>query len=256
MAFLSAIHVFPIKSLDATSLDKTRVLPGGGLADDRRFCLVDDEGNWINGKRAPAILQLRSSFDLANQSVRFTSETSAAQFHLVREQIEMTQWLSEYLGRKVQIQENTEQGFPDDPDSPGPTILSDATLAEVAAWFPSFTLIETRRRFRANLEIGAVPPFWEDRLFGEHGGTVRFRIGDVEFLGTNPCQRCPVPSRSPDTAEVTPDFKRIFSEQRKKKLPPWAAVSRFDHFYRLAVNTRLASQGGGWIRVGDEVAIV
>ena len=252
MAFLSAIRIFPIKSLDALSLDATRILPSGALEYDRRFCLVDSEGNWMNGKREPAILQLRSSFDVTNQLARFTSTTSSAEFHMERERKEMLQWLSEYFGRPVQMRENTEQGFPDDLDSPGPTILSTATLAEVASWFPGFTLIDTQRRFRANLEVADVQSFWEDRLFSEHGG-IRFRIGDVEFLGTNPCQRCTVPSRSPDTAEVHPNFTKTFTDRRMKSLPHWSAASRFDHFYRLAVNTRLSNHGRGWIRVGDEV---
>lgn len=254
MAFLSAIHIFPIKSFDGVSLDAARVLPGGALENDRRFCLVDAAGNWINGKRVPAVLQLRTSFDLANQRARFTSATSSAEFHWEQERTEMMHWLSEYFEYPVQLRENREQGFPDDLESPGPTILSTATLAAVASWFPGFTVVDTQRRFRANLEISDVPSFWEDRLFSEHGG-VRFRIGDVEFLGTNPCQRCTVPSRSPDTAEVTPHFTKTFSELRRQTLPHWAAASRFDHFYRLAVNTRPVG-GGGWIRVGDTVATV
>ena len=52
-----------------------------------------------------------------------------------------------------------------------------------------------------------------------------------------------------------PDFGRIFEERRYETLPYWATRSRFDHFYRLAVNTRLPAPVDGVIRVGDEVVV-
>jgi len=39
-------------------------------------------------------------------------------------------------------------------------------------------------------------------------------------------------------------------------LPPWADRSRFNHFYRLVMNTRISSaQAGKLLRVGDEVEV-
>jgi len=79
-------------------------------------------------------------------------------------------------------------------------------------------------------------------------------MGDVTILGVNPCQRCAVPSRDPSSGSVTPEFQRVFSEKRAAKLPPWATQSRFNHYYRLAVNTRIpVSQAGKLLRVGDAV---
>jgi uncharacterized protein YcbX len=130
----------------------------------------------------------------------------------------------------------------------------------VAAWFPGLDASEVRRRFRANLEIEgteglATPPFWEDRLCGPAGQPIRFRIGDVVLEGTNPCPRCIVPTRDSTTGDAWPRFAKAFAEQREAALPPWAERSRFDHFYRLAVNTRLAG-AGGTIRVGDAVEVL
>jgi hypothetical protein len=37
-------------------------------------------------------------------------------------------------------------------------------------------------------------------------------------------------------------------------LPQWAERSRFNHFYRLAINTRLSvTEAGKTIRIGDEL---
>jgi uncharacterized protein YcbX len=152
-------------------------------------------------------------------------------------------WLTRWFGQPVFFRRNPQGGFPDDKDAPGPTIISTATLEEVASWFPGLSVESARIRFRANLEIGGVPPFWEDRLFGEPDTVVPFRVGNVTFHGINPCQRCVVPPRDPETGEAIPDFSPIFR-----------ARARFNHFYRLAVNTRVpASEAGKALRVGDEV---
>jgi uncharacterized protein YcbX len=81
---------------------------------------------------------------------------------------------------------------------------------------------------------------------------VRFRIGEVAFEGSNHCARCPVPSRDPRTGEIILDFARRFSEKRRATFPPWSAEVRFDHYYRLAINTRVpSSELGKLLRLGD-----
>ncbi|MGL6339363.1 MAG: MOSC domain-containing protein, partial [Waterburya sp.] len=86
--------------------------------------------------------------------------------------------------------------------------------------------------------------------------TVKFSIGEVEFMGVNPCQRCVVITRDPQTGEPYPQFQKIFITQRKQNLPEWTERSRFNHFYRLAVNTRLApTEAGKVIKIGDLVKI-
>jgi hypothetical protein len=86
---------------------------------------------------------------------------------------------------------------------------------------------------------------------------VRFRIGDVVFDGINPCQRCAVPPRDAETGINDDTFVRRFSDLRKRALPDWSARDRFNHFYRVAINTRLVStERGDVIRVDDEVEIL
>ena len=80
--------------------------------------------------------------------------------------------------------------------------------------------------------------------------------GGVLLEGVYPCQRCAVPGRSPTTGEAIPGFAKTFAERRREGFPAWVTASRFDHFYRLAVNTRPAQREPGSIRVGDEVAIL
>jgi uncharacterized protein YcbX len=102
-----------------------------------------------------------------------------------------------------------------------------------------------------------LPPFWEDQLFAENEASiVRFKIGEVAFEGSNPCARCPVPPRDSFTGAADLGFQKRFSEQRRANLPPWSPVERFDHFYRLATNTRVPStEQGKLLRVGDELSV-
>jgi uncharacterized protein YcbX len=150
------------------------------------------------------------------------------------------------------------RGFPDDTDASGPTLISTATIREVASWFDGIDEEGMRRRLRANLEVGRVPPFWEDHLFADRDHVVPFTVGDVTLEGVNPCQRCVVPSRDPDTGAETEGFRRRFVRRREETLPAWSGGDWFDHSFRLMVNTRPPADSavaGREIRVGDRITV-
>ncbi len=254
MAFLARITLFPFKALDGQAVDSAAILPSGALQHDRRFALVDVAGRYINGKRTDKLHPIRSSFDPQHQRLELVNHGELATFHVAEDREEIEQYFSLLLNERVRLLENRTHGFPDDTDAPGPTVISTATLEAVASWFPGLTHDEVRRRFRANLEIGGVEPFWEDRLAGPAGEGVPLRIGKIMFEGMNPCQRCVVPTRAAHTGEPWPGFQKTFAQQREKLLPIWANRSRFNHFYRLAINTRLAPNSlGGEIRCSEPV---
>jgi uncharacterized protein YcbX len=249
---LARIAIYPIKSLDPVFVDAARVLPSGALEFDRQWALVDASGKFINGKRTPLVHRLRAGFDGHFEQVTFDFDGRSSSFSISNDREAMEGWLSGIFSQPVRVLENAFGGFPDDTESPGPTVISTATLEAVAEWFSPMSVDETRRRFRANLEFGDVPAFWEDRLFGPAGSEVTFCVGGVSFAGTNPCQRCVVPTRHWQSGEVWPHFTPTFTRQRAANLPPWANRSRFNHFYRLAINTHLVGQGG-IVQVGDAV---
>jgi uncharacterized protein YcbX len=258
VAHLARILIYPVKSLDGLSLPSVRVLKSGALEGDRRFALLDANSKYVNGKRHARIHHLRSSFDAMTRTLHLRNGDGrrTGSFDIDHDRPRLKEWLAEFFGFAIRFDENPAAGFPDDTDSPGPTVISTATLQEVASWFPGITADQMRARIRANLEIGGVPAFWEDRLYGAAGATLKFRIGDVWFDGINPCQRCAVPPRDPVTGDTYPEFARIFAQKREQTLPQWAERSRFNHFYRLAVNTRVpVDEGGKTVRVGDEITI-
>lgn len=257
MITLARIAVYPFKSLDPVAVDEATVLASGALENDRRFALCDETGALINGKRDAGVHGIRSTFELDVLHVKTGDAALGRSFHVSQDRTGLEDWFSHYFGRRVRIAENRVTGLPDDSEYPGPTVIGTATLETVASWFEGMTVDEARLRFRANLEICGVEPFWEDRLVARVGDVVRFSIGAVEFEGMNPCARCVVPSRAATTGEANATFQKSFVERRRASLPSWAEPERFDHFYRLAVNTRpVNATVPGRIRVGDEVRIL
>ncbi|MGQ0572556.1 MAG: MOSC domain-containing protein [Armatimonadota bacterium] len=255
---MSRIAIFPIKALDGLLVGEAPIRAGGGLAGDREFAIFDESGRAVNGKRNARVHALRASYDLGARVVSLATEgTTSSPFHLDDDRARLEAWLADYFGFAVHLRHDTHHGFPDDSMYFGPTIVCTETLLEVTSWFPGFELDAVRQRFRANLELGGGGRFWEDRLVARDDATVAFRVGDVQLEGTVPWPRCAVPTRDPRTGATDPTFQKTFSDHRRATLPPWAPRSRFDHFYRLCVGTRVpASEAGKVLRVGDSVTIL
>ena len=317
MPTLDRITIYPVKSLDGVDLAEARVLPSGGLAHDRRWQLVDMEGRVVNAKRSPLFHAIRAEFDLANAPDSLTGSAAgvdsaaprlganivtlsidpaaiaaraipgvdrlasfaAESFPLVPGPDGPCGWLSEAFGMGVLLLERADGGFPDDREASGPTVISTASLVEVARWF-GFGVDECRRRFRANLEIGGCDAFWEDALASPARPELQpaltelspdvladpyadlpppeprsFTIGDVGFQATNVCRRCVVPSRDSRTGVVTEQFRDVFEARRGRSLPADVDATGWSHAYRLAVNTRLGSLGGSRMLAASRVIV-
>ena len=268
------LSVFPIKSLDASHPDTVEITSGGALSLDRTYAIVTrpssepydpDEasphGDYINGKRTAAVHRLRSTFDPEAETVtlRVAGSTNAETFNIPSPTLDA--WLSEYFREPVSVRAEPVGGHPDHRHLglTGPSVVSTATLREVASWFET-DQIDTdsiRRRFRANIEVDGVPPFWEDRLYADHGEAVAFRIGDVRLNGVEPCERCVVPTRNPDTGRENDGFRERFIRKRRATRPDWLESDRFDHDFRLMVITDVPeSERGRQIEVGDSAEVL
>jgi len=254
---VSQILIYPVKSLDGVSVREAAITSGGILAGDRTYALFDADGKYVNAKRTPIIQLLRAEFDSTCETITLSApgDGQPRRFSLI-ERDDLNDWLSSYFGFSVHVEREDASGFPDDRAAPGPTIVSEASLAEVTTWYPGLAVESARRRFRTNIELGGTEPFGEDCLFGMPDEKRPFRIGDVRFFGHNPCQRCVVPTRDPDSSDPIPNFQKTFMEMRKKTLPPWSQPLRFNHYYRFAINTSIPeSETGRILRVGDEVRL-
>ncbi|MCA9038987.1 MAG: MOSC N-terminal beta barrel domain-containing protein [Planctomycetaceae bacterium] len=274
MPYLSRIAIYPVKSLNPVYVDEVNVLPSGALENDRRWALVDEEGKFVNGKREPKIHQLHMEY---RDSDSFIFHSPIGEYHFDLDEIyedpefsdhywqEVKSYLAKFFGYPVTLRSYPAKGLPDDPELGGPTLVSKASLETVSEWFGGLPYEETWLRFRANLEIEDAPPFWEDQLFtADPQQGVLFQIGRVPFLGMNPCARCVVPTRDPHTGETIEGFAKTFRTQREQSRPEWAEERRFDHYFRLALNTILNTEylmapttiyPRLILKVGDEITI-
>jgi uncharacterized protein YcbX len=259
---VAGIRLHPIKALDPVCVKAAKIGPAGGLEHDRAWALYTLDNRWVNGKRTPAIFLIRADFTPDLACVRLSAPADsrnipAREFAFPHDTEAAAEWFSVYFEQHIQVR-HSRNGFPDDPDANGPTIVSTSSLRTVCDWFPDITVDQARRRFRTTVEIDGVPAFWEDRLFGpKNTYAVRFRVGEVDFEGSNPCARCAVPPRDSFTGDNMVGFQKRFSELRAEHLPSWATPEHFDHFYRFATNTRVAlTQTGKTLRVGDQLQVL
>lgn len=249
MTRLTQITVYPIKSLGGVGVPQARVLESGALENDRRLAIVDQQGRYLNGKRTAAVHAIHAEYQWDPLTAWLGEHRE--RLHVLRPgplPDATTAWLKGVLGAECSLVEDTRGGHPDDTDAPGPTLISRQTLEAIAAWF-GLPVEECRRRFRANLEIDAPHAFWEDQLVGRD-----FTIGAVRWRATGICQRCVVPTRDSLTGQPTPGFAKQFARLREEHLPASSPRAAFDHYFRVALNTRLAG-AGGVVHLGDDAAV-
>ena len=256
---LSRITIYPVKSLDGIALQKAVVTKGGCLLHDREYAITDTDGNPIIGKTNPLVHSLRSSIDFEKDEISFRrrEETTWRRFHLQKERPKIESYLTEFFGTPSVLHQDTQGRFMDIPDIAGVTVLSTGSLKTVSGWFNNLDLEETRKRFRATIEIDGVPPFWEDRLFSKDGTTIEFKIGEVILFGMSPRERCVVPTRHPESGEILHAFPKTFARHRAASLPEWSLLTEYRNHYYLSVNCYIPeTEIGKWIHLGDEIKII
>lgn len=275
-ATLSHIAVHPVKALDAVERDRVDVTPGGGLADDRVYAMYDEEG-YVNGRRTAAVHSLAASFDRDVETVRLTAPDRPTEtFHLENDRTALDAWLGESLGMDVTLRggpsgEQTDRAIYGDGSQTGPTLVSAATLRELASWYDGIDPAGMRRRLRPNLVVAGVEPFWEEQLLGslaaavyadggpdsDGGDLPTVRIGDVVLEGVEPIPRCVVPTRDPDTGEEYDGFRETFIERRAETMPPWSDEATLaGNLYSATVGTHIpVDERDGTLVVGDPVEL-
>lgn len=252
MAHIERLRIYPVKSLDGIDLDAAQVTPRGTLDGDREYALFDESDDPVNGVRTTKVHEVATAFDPGTHelTIRVKATGEERRFDLARGRTAAEEWFGEFFGIPISIERRAD-GFPDRPGA-GPSVISTATLEEIASWFPDATVDGVRRRLRANVEVGGVPAFWEDRFVDGSG----FTAGEVRIDGVEPCGRCAVPMRDPDTGERDPDFRRRFIEKRRETFPGWADESAFDHYYQVMLIAQVPeADRGKTLRVRDPVSV-
>ncbi len=260
---LSALQVFPLKSGAAFVLDEARVEPRG-LAQDRRWMVVDDQARFITGREAPRMVLLRaapvpgglrlSAPGMADLQVAQPVD-SRSRVTVWRDQVDALEasaqahdWLSRFLRRDCRLVfMDALAQRPLDPayaaagdevsfaDAFPLLLISQASLdglnARLAAPVPML-------RFRPNLVVSGADPHAED-------GWTRIRIADIEFEVAKPCVRCGFTTVDPETGTLDP---------RGEPLRTLATYRRAAKGVTFGQN--LIARSTGVLRVGDPVSVL
>lgn len=232
---VSQLWQYPLKSAQGIALP-SGTLYAHGLAQDRRWLLVDAQGQMLTQRQQPNLGQLNVQASVNGRlTLTWSGQTITAQ--ALCEQLETVQiWgdrmpahpvaasvnqrLSTWLGLAVRLVYSPDQatrsvdaayagvgqhtafsdGFP-------LLILTQSSLDALStAWGQ---LIDVRR-FRPNLVIaGDCAAFAEDAWSS-------LQIGEVTFDLVKPCSRCVIPSLDPDTQQPTQGFARFLAGQRRQ----------------------------------------
>jgi hypothetical protein len=124
--------------------------------------------------------------------------------------------LSADLGRPVRLHRDI-AGQQDRPQTL--LLTTEATRADVEATLGRSLDV---RRFRPNLHVEVDAP-----AFAEHAWEGRrLRVGDVELELLDPCVRCVIPTRDPDTQERWPELLRWLAREREMAFGVNARVVR------------------------------
>jgi uncharacterized protein len=210
---VSGIWIYPIKSLGGIQLTSSRVF-SKGLEFDRRYMLVDAEGNAMTQRQFPQMALFRTSLSgdivvtLENDSLHipvsplsFSSYVDANIWDDVVHAAEPDATYSEWFSRRLDV-ECKLLYFPE--TNPRPVdahyrikdehvsladaypvlIIGDQSLTELNS---RLTTPVPMNRFRPNITFSGGTPFMEDKW--NH-----FRIGDNEFAAVKPCARCMIPT--------------------------------------------------------------
>jgi hypothetical protein len=263
---IAALYTHPVKGAHRLEHESAVVEPWG-LAGDRRWMLVDDDGVGITQRDEPRLTQLRvrpkaggltlSAPHLPDLEVSEPIGEPEEFVRVFRSQdkapacIAESGWVSKFLGRSARLawqadptaREVQGPSRPDDVVSLAdgyPVLLANtASLDAVNDWLAEAGAEPVpMTRFRPNLVVDGAAAWAEDDWLGH-----RVRVGEVTFRAATACARCVVTTIDQETSRRTGQPLKVLGRHR-----------RYDEGLLFAVNL-IPDRPLGVVRVGDPVVL-
>jgi uncharacterized protein len=266
---VASIHTYPVKGCHRID-QETAVVQPWGLAGDRRWMPVDEDGKVVSQREYPRMTQVRPSIvdggivlsapGVADLTVREPAgdpvEVDIWRYRLTANLAgsEADAWLSRVLECKVRLvylADPTNRAVDPGYGRPGdrvsfadgyPLLVTNgASLDELNGWIAESGSVEgplPMTRFRPNVVVSGAPAWAEDSWLGG-----RLRIGEVVFRAPKPSDRCVMTTNDQETGERGKEPLRTLARYRK--------INQL-----LLFGLNLIPDGPGRIRVGDEVEVV
>lgn len=237
MIKLSDLYIYPIKSLGGIRVDQSMVLKPG-LEHDRRWMLVDSEGNFLSQRTIPKMALLSVEWNMGEFLIKdklnpkdcipLPLNPQTADIKKVRiwddvvEAISVDPFISDWVAKKLQVScelvympptstrlIDEKYTFADESvsfaDAMPYLLISQASLDDLNSRL-AFPI--PMDRFRPNLVITETEPFEEDSWD-------IIKIGSVRFKLTKPCARCIMVTIEQDSAKTGKEPLATLSTFRK-----------------------------------------
>lgn len=271
MVRLAALRTYPVKSMRGYDVESAVVLPWG-LADDRRWAVLEPDGTELTAREHPPLLLVRPT---PTPNGLLLQAAGRPDLHVPRPEAGSTyqsdwigptvdagptanEWLSQTLRRPVvlvhQRDARTDRTVTAKHGGDGtePVNLADTAplLLTTEASLHRLDQLVARTaaergepepeplsmvRFRPNLVIDG------ERAFAEHDW-LRVRIGEVELRFAESCDRCVMPTYDPDTLAHGHEPTRTLARYRRWGGKVWFGI-------------RLVPLSTGELHVGDPVEV-
>lgn len=271
---LSALHLYPVKSLRGISVASAEV-DAQGLVGDRRFLVIDATGKFLTQRTLPRMALIDTALSPATLTLSTSSRAPisvprasdpAAPLRTVSVwkaeglQAEdcgdaVAAWLSDFLATPVRLV-RAGAAFHRPVNKPGKSLPDDVTTFADAQPFMAISeaslhdlndRIVTRdedpvpmNRFRPNLVFSGTAPFAEDTWS-------RFRIGSIVFRAGGPCIRCILPTTDQLTAQRGKEPLRTLATYRRVPGSPSDVIFGQNLYHEVKHGT---------LRVGDPIELL
>lgn len=262
---ISELNIYPLKSargLSLSSLELAEMGPEG----DRRWMLVDANGQYLSQRQLPKMCLIRTGWDGRELELCVPGSASLRLCALQAEQgarLEVQIWedrleardcgdgvaalLSVFLDKSVRMvympnscRRQVDPAYAHDPhwvsfaDGFPLLLISEESLLDFNAH--SGLAAVSMVRFRPNIVVRGCAPYAED-------GWQRLRVAGVELELVKPCSRCGIPAIDPATGARTEGLARALASQRRR-----------DGVIYFGQN--LLVHGSGQLSVGDVVELL
>ena len=265
MSIVSALYIYPVKSLGGFSVAEARIT-ATGFEHDRRWMLVDSDGKFITQRQLPAMALLQTAitangiyvyhkhFPDTNITIPFLSSPAAIKKVQIFDdycdawcypEAAVNNWFSAILNTDCEL-----VYMPDDTQRLVDTVYAkNNEITSFSDGYPiliigqaSLDLLNSKlteplpmERFRPNIVFTGGTPNIEDSW-------KQFRINEIDFSGVKTSARCIIPTINQETAEAG-----------KEPLRTLATYRSVDNKIKFGMN--LLHKGLGSVKVGDMILV-
>ncbi|MDH5366614.1 MAG: MOSC N-terminal beta barrel domain-containing protein [Cyclobacteriaceae bacterium] len=256
---IETLYVYPIKSLQGIKVRQATVLEKG-FEHDRRWMLVDEYGVFITQRKHPVLSKINVALNINNIVVSCTDTDKisvplelqsgelmkvtvwGSTVNAIKASDKINNWFSDAIGLKCSL-----VFMPNDASR----LISNENKANVsfADGYPYLILGQSsmndlNRRMKAPLPIQRFRPniVFSDGLPYEEDLWGKFTVGEINFLGINPCVRCVFTTIDQETGESGKEPLKTLSTYR-------------DYGNGVVFGLNTIAKSYGEIKVGDTIVI-